>query len=135
MSYFANVPIITDNKGIVTDVIKADQDVIDSGLFGDSTLWWQTSYNTHGNIHYGQDGQPDGGIGLRANYAGVGYTLDTTVVQDGVVGVFYAPQPYPSWSLNTQTYEWDAPVPMPKTGGPYYWDEATESWVTVPPEA
>tara|TARA_R110000822_G_scaffold206438_2_gene342855 strand:- start:5 stop:418 length:414 start_codon:yes stop_codon:yes gene_type:complete len=129
MSYFANVPIITDNKGIVTDVIKADQDVIDSGLFGDSTLWWQTSYNTHGNIHYGQDGQPDGGIALRANYAGIGYTLDTTVVQDNVVGVFYAPQPYPSWSLNTQTYEWDAPVPYPNDGKVYFWDESTQSWI------
>jgi hypothetical protein len=131
MSYFANVPTITNGKGIVNDVIKADQDVIDSGSFGDPTLWWQTSYNTHGNVHYGQDGQPDGGVALRANYAGIGYTLDTTVVQDGVVGVFYAPQPYPSWSLNTQTYEWDAPVPYPKSGGPYEWDEATQSWVLI----
>ena len=135
MSYFARVPAITNGKGIVDDVIAADQSFIDSGLVGDPTLWWQTSYNTRGNVHYGQDGQPDGGVALRANYASVGYTLDTTVVQNGVVGVFYAPQPYPSWSLNTQTYEWDAPVPMPKTGGPYYWDEATQSWVTVPPEA
>jgi hypothetical protein len=70
-------------------------------------------------------------VALRANYAGIGYTLDTTVVQDGVVGVFYAPQPYPSWVLNTQTYEWDAPVPMPTTGGPYQWDETTQSWVEV----
>jgi hypothetical protein len=131
MSYFANVPTLTDGKGIVNDVIAAEQDFIDSGAVGDSSLWWETSYNTHGNVHYGPDGQPDGGVALRANYAGIGYTLDTTVVQDGVIGVFYAPQPYPSWILNTQTYEWDAPVPMPTTGGPYYWDEATQSWVAV----
>jgi hypothetical protein len=134
MSYFANVATITNGKGVVNDVISAEQDVIDSGLFGDPTLWWQTSYNTYGNVHYGQDGQPDGGVALRANYAGIGYTLDTTVVQNGVVGVFYAPQPYPSWILNTQTYLWGAPVPMPKTGGPYYWDEATQSWVAMPTE-
>jgi hypothetical protein len=135
MSYFAMVRTLTNGKGIVDDVISAEQDFIDSGAVGDSSLWWQTSFNTHGNIHYGQDGQPDGGVALRANYAGIGYTLDTTVVQDGVVGVFYAPQPYPSWVLNTQTYEWDAPVPMPKIGGPYYWDESTQSWVTVPTKA
>jgi hypothetical protein len=129
MSYFAKVPTLTDGKGIVNNVIAAEQDFIDSGAEGDASLWWQTSYNTYGNVHYGQDGQPDGGVALRANYAGLGYTLDTTVVQDGVVGVFYAPQPYPSWTLNTQTYLWDAPVKMPKTGGPYYWDEATQSWV------
>jgi hypothetical protein len=133
MSYFAKVATITNGKGIVDNVIKADQNVIDSGDFGEPSLWWQTSYNTHGNVHYGQDGQPDGGVALRANYAGIGYTLDTTVVQDGVVGVFYAPQPYPSWTLNTQTYEWQAPVPYPNDGKVYDWDEATLSWVLVTP--
>lgn len=131
MSYFANVPTLVDGKGFVDNVIEADQSFIDSGSMGNPALWWKTSYNTHGNVHYGQDGQPDGGVALRANYAGIGYTLDTTVVQDGVIGVFYAPQPYPSWSLNTQTYLWDAPVPMPKTGGPYYWDESTQSWIQI----
>jgi hypothetical protein len=131
MSYFANVPTIIDGKGVVVNVISAEQDFIDSGAEGDPSLWWQTSYNTHGNVHYGQDGEPDGGVALRANYAGLGYTLDTTVVQDGVVGVFYAPQPYPSWVLDTQTYYWQPPVAVPKTGGPYEWDESTQSWVTV----
>jgi hypothetical protein len=132
MSYFANVPTMSNGKGAVTNVISAEQAFIDSGNAGDPSLWWQTSYNTHGNVHYGQDGQPDGGVALRANYAGVGYTLDTTVVQNGVVGVFYEPQPYPSWSLNVQTYLWQAPVPMPKSGGPYIWDEATQSWIVAP---
>lgn len=132
MSYFANVPTITNGKGIVNDVIAVEQDVIDSGDFGEPSLWWQTSYNTHGNVHYGQDGQPDGGVALRANYAGIGYTLDTTVVQNGVTGVFYAPQPYPSWILSTQTYEWEAPVPYPTDGKNYVWDESTLSWVLVP---
>lgn len=131
MSYFANVLTIVEGKGIVNKVIAAEQYIIDSGLEGDPSLWWQTSYNTHGSVHYGQDGQPDGGVAFRANYAGTGYTLDTTVEQNGVVGVFYAPQPYPSWTLNTQTYLWEAPVPMPKTGGPYYWDETTQSWVAL----
>ena len=133
MSYFANVPTITDGKGVVNNVIAAEQDFIDSGAMGDPSLWWQTSYNTRGNVHYGQDGQPDGGVALRANYAGLGYTLDTTVVQNGVVGVFYAAQPYPSWSLNTQTYLWESPTPYPKSGGIYYWDEATQSWVLEQP--
>jgi hypothetical protein len=130
MSYFAKVPTLTNGKGIVGEVISAEQEFIDSGDVGDPSLWWKTSYNTRGNVHYGPDGQPDGGVPLRANYASISYTLDTTVIQDGVIGVFYAPQPYPSWVLNTQTYLWEAPVPMPKTGGPYSWDEATESWVT-----
>lgn len=135
MSYFAKVPTFTNGKGIVDDVIAADQSFIDSGKEGQSTLWWQTSYNTHGNVHYGQDGQPDGGVALRANYAAIGYTLDTTIVQDGVTGVFYAPQPYPSWLLNTQTYIWEAPVPYPTDGKIYYWNEPTQSWVLSPTQA
>ena len=131
MSYFARVPTLTDGKGIVDDVISAEQPFIDSGAVGSPSMWWQTSYNTRGNVHYGPDGQPDGGVPLRANYAGLGYTFNETVIQDGVVGVFYAPQPYPSWILNTQTYTWEAPVPYPSTGGPYTWDEATQSWVKV----
>ena len=95
-------------------------------------MWWQTSYNTRGNVHYGQDGQPDGGVALRANYAGIGYTFNETVVQNGVIGVFYTPQPYPSWILNNQTYLWEAPVPYPTDGKIYYWDEATQSWVLAP---
>lgn len=129
MSYFANIPVLINGKGVVKEVISAEQSFIDSGLVGDPSLWWQTSYNTRGNVHYGPDGQPDGGVALRANYAGIGYTLDTTVVQNGVVGVFYEPQPYPSWILNTQTYLWYAPKPIPKDGSLYVWDEATESWV------
>jgi hypothetical protein len=75
---------------------------------------------------------PDGLPPLRANYAGIGYTLDNSVVIDGVVGVFYAPQPYPSWILNTSTYLWEAPVPYPTDGNEYVWNEATQSWVLVP---
>ena len=127
MGHFAKV---VDGK--VTQVIVAEPEFFNTFVDSSPGTWLQTSYNTHGNVHYGQDGQPDGGVALRANYAGIGYTLDTTVVQDGVIGVFYAPQPFPSWILDTQTYYWEAPVPYPNDGQNYTWDEATESWVLVP---
>jgi hypothetical protein len=116
MAHFAQV-----ENGIVIQVIVADQSVINSGLFG--TGWVQTSYNTRGGVHYGQDGQPDGGIALRANYAGIGYTYDE------VNDVFYAPQPYPSWTISAPTWEWQPPVPYPNDGNFYIWDETTQSWV------
>jgi hypothetical protein len=109
MSHFAKV-----ENGIVTQVIVAEQDVIDSGAFG--TGWVQTSYNTYGGQH--PEGRP-----LRKNYAGIGYTYDSA--RDA----FYAPQPYASWTLNDDTCIWSAPTPMPTEGGPYMWDEATVSWV------
>jgi hypothetical protein len=116
MSHFAKV-----ENGIVTQVIVAEQDFIDSGVVGHG--WIQTSYNTRGGVHYGQDGQPDGGIALNKNYAGIGYTWDGTG--------FAAPQPYPSWTLNQDTYLWESPVPYPTDDKQYAWDEATTSWTEV----
>ena len=118
MSHFAKV-----ENGKVVQVIVAEQDFIDSGVVGHG--WVQTSYNTRGNVHYGQDGQPDGGVALRGNYAGIGYTYDEAN------DVFYASQPFPSWTLNNQTWLWEAPVPYPNDGKLYRWDEDTTSWVEV----
>lgn len=113
MSHFAKV-----ENGIVTQVIVAEQDVIDTGLFGDPNSWVQTSYNTHGGQH--PEGRP-----LRKNYAGIGYTYDA--VRDA----FYAPQPYPSWILNEGTCIWESPIPRPTDGKRYTWDEAQQNWVEV----
>lgn len=117
MAHFAKV-----ENGVVIDVIVADNvQWCEDNLGG---TWVQTSYNTHGGVHYGQDGQPDGGIALYKNYAGIGYGFDG-------IG-FYRPQPFPSWHLNTETYYWEAPIPYPNDGKYYQWDEATQSWVEVP---
>ena len=113
MSHFAKVI-----DGIVTEVLVIEQDVIDTGLFGDPALWVQTSYNTYGGQH--PEGRP-----LRKNYAGIGYTYDAE--RDA----FIPPQPFPSWNLNEDTCLWDAPTAYPDDGKSYYWDEATLAWVEV----
>lgn len=122
MAHFAQI----DSNNIVTQVIVIDQETLNLGHWGDPASWIQTSYNTRGGVHYGQDGNPDGGVALRKNYAGVGY------VYDAGRDAFYAPQPFPSWTLNESTCYWEAPVPMPDDGKRYTWDEATQNWVEVP---
>ena len=121
MSYFAKVPVLTAGKGLVEDVIRADQAFIDTGYVGDPSLWWQTSYNTHGGQH------ATGGTPFRYNYAGIGYTFDP---DHGTHGAFIPPRPYPSWVLNADTALWDAPTPMPAEGM-WSWDEPTLAWVEV----
>lgn len=111
MSHFAKVI-----DGIVTEVLVIEQDVIDTGMFGDPALWVQTSYNTYGGQH--PEGRP-----LRKNYASIGFTYDAE--RDA----FYAPQPFPSWTLNEDTCLWDAPTAYPNDGKLYTWDEATLAWV------
>ena len=118
MSHFAKV-----NNGKVEQVIVAEADFFNHFVDSSPGQWIQTSYNTRGGKHYGQDGQPNGGTALRGNYAGIGYTYDAT--RDA----FIPPQPFPSWTLNENTCLWDAPVPFPIDGQRYNWDEATTSWV------
>ena len=120
MGHFAKV---VDGK--VTQVIVAEPEFFDTFVDSSPGTWLQTSYNTRGNVHYGADGQPDGGVALRGNYAGIGFSYDPTA------DVFIPPQPYQSWVLSPKTFLWEAPVAMPETGGPYEWDEATTSWVAI----
>lgn len=121
MSHFAKV-----ENGIVIEVLVISQDVVDSGMFGDPASFIQTSYNTRGGVHYGTDGQPDGGIALRKNYAGIDFAYDA------LLDAFIPPKPYPSWLLDTQTCLWNPPVSYPSDGKQYHWDEKTLSWVEVP---
>jgi hypothetical protein len=102
MSHFAKV---TDGK--VTQVIVAEKEFFDTYVDSTPGEWIQTSYNTRGGVHYGQDGQPDGGVALRGNYAGIGYTYDRAN------DVFYAPKPGDDWVLNTTTWTWENPNPAP----------------------
>jgi hypothetical protein len=121
MSHFAKV---LDGK--VVQVIVAEPEFFNTFVDSSPGQWIQTSYNTRGNVHYGPDGQPDGGAALRGNYAGIGF------VYDAQNDVFYPPQPFASWTLNEQTWLWDAPVPYPTDGEHYMWNEASQSWDVIP---
>jgi hypothetical protein len=90
-------------NGLVLEVIVADASYFDTFVDSSPGTWLQTSYNTRGNVHYGQDGQPDGLPPFRGNYAGIGYTYDA------VNDVFYAPMPTEGdWVLDDQTWTWVA---------------------------
>lgn len=120
MSHFAKI-----ENGIVTQVIVAEQDFIDSGAVGEPTTWVQTSYNTRGGVHYQADANTpsaDQTRALRKNYAGIGYTYDRA--RDA----FIPPKPFNSWVLDESTCWWTAPTAYPTDGNDYLWDEATQSW-------
>ena len=118
MAHFAKI-----ENGVVAQVIVAEQDFIDTGAVGHG--WIQTSYNTRGGVHYGQDGQPSGREQLRKNYAGVGFAYDEQ--RDA----FIPPKPFPSWTLSEDTCLWNAPTPMPTEGGPFAWNEEAQTWVAT----
>ena len=105
MSHFAKI----DNSNIVTEVIVAEQDFINSGVVGDSFLWVQTSYNSN----------------FRKNFAKIGDTWDSTK------DAFIPPKPYPSWILNEDTCLWETPVAHPNDGKIYEWNESDQQWDEV----
>ena len=82
-------------------------------LFGLNTNWKQTSYNGNG----------------RVRYAGIGFTYNTEL------DAFVPPAPYPSWTLNKTTADWQAPIQEPpltdeQINDEYYyeWNEDLQTW-------
>lgn len=115
-----------DENNIVTMIIVGRDD-------GD-TNWEEyygakkTSYNTRGGIYYTPNTDTpdsDQSKAYRKNYAGIGFTYDI------VLDAFIPPKPYSSWVLNTQTCQWQAPIPYPNDGKEYIWNEVTQSWDVV----
>ena len=126
MAHFAK---LDSNNVVIFVTVGRDED---NGKEAELTartgdVYKQTSYNTRGGVHYGQDGTPsaDQSKAYRKNYAGLGYTYDEG--RDA----FIPPKPFNSWVLNETTCLWDAPVAMPTDGKRYTWDEATTSWVEM----
>jgi len=111
MSHFAKV-----ENGIVTKVVVATQEEINSERHGDAFNWVQCSYN--GNF--------------RGCYPIPGFTYDK------LKDIFIQPQLYPSWTLNDNNV-WEAPSPSPvleegDTSISWSWNEETQSWDEESPE-
>jgi hypothetical protein len=104
MAHYAKV-----NNGIVEQIIVAEVEFFDTFIDSSPGEWIQTSYNKT----------------IRKNYAGVGFTYDST--RDA----FIPPKPYPSWVLNEDTCQYDSPVPYPDDDKRYEWNEETTNWKEI----
>jgi hypothetical protein len=116
MGHFAKI-----ENNIVTNVIVAEDEFIQSGVLGEPSSWIKTSYNTREGIHL-QGGEP-----LRKNFAGIGYSYNKDL------DAFIPPKPleYESWILNEEKCIWEPPIKMPSDGKSYYWDEELLEWVLL----
>ena len=108
MAHFAEI----DENNVVTRVLVVDNSLEHRGadfLANDLGLggnWIQTSYN--GNF--------------RKRFAGVNF------IYDPIADVFIAPQPFPSWTLDSN-FDWQPPIPKPE--GDWIWNEELGEWVNA----
>ena len=106
MAHFAEI----DENNIVKQILVVDNSLEHRGAdflandLGLGGTWIQTSYNHN----------------IRKQFAGIGYTYDQ------VNDVFIAPQPFASWSLDSN-FDWQAPKPKPEDGF-WYWNEEEGEW-------
>jgi hypothetical protein len=103
MAYFAQ--LVDDT---VTQVIVVNDDILDGAQFAHDLLggyWVETYIDTAGK-----------------NYANIGDTYDAANQN------FIAPQPYPSWTLDSNDI-WQPPVPQPIPPPRTYWDEQLQEWI------
>lgn len=118
----AHYAVLDENNVVVNIVVGRHEDDKLDGNDVDWELYYngkRTSYNTRGGVHL------LGGKPFRKNCAGVGYTYDQ--IRDA----FIPPKPFESWTLNEETCLWDPPLPYPKNGKAYIWDEQNQCWVEV----
>jgi hypothetical protein len=107
MAHFAE---IDSTNTVLRVIVVADEHEANGAEWCNKLLggtWVQTSYTNR----------------IRKQYAGIGYTYDSDA------DVFVAPQPFPSWTLDSN-HDWQAPTPKPE--GEWMWDESELSWVEVP---
>jgi hypothetical protein len=156
MAYFAKLNennIVTQVVGVNNNVLRDENDVEQEikgveflrTLYQEpNAVWKQTSYNTDGNTH------KLGGTPFRKNFAGIGFKYDAEA--DAFYRNEYVSntgEVYTNWILNTTTYKWEPPTPMPETyddgitatnpetgeviniRDAYNWNDTTSTWEKI----
>ena len=117
MAHFAEI----DGNNIVLRVIRVENSVIQKVDGTESELKGKQFLNTL--LGTGKWVQTSYSHSFRKNFAGIGYTYDST--RDA----FIAPKPpYDSWLLHEDTCRWKAPVEKP-SGKLCEWDEENQEWI------
>jgi len=115
------------NNELLENGVELEQKGIQflKSLYGENTIWKQTSYNTKGGKYYNLDNtlSLNQTKAFRKNHASIG------MIYDESRNAFVHLKPYNSWTFNEESCLWEAPIPYPQDGHRYGWDEETLSWI------
>ena len=121
----AHYAFINSNNVVVKVITGVDETVtqLDNGVeVGGSSEAWEQFYQNQ-PWHQGLTCKRTSyNHSIRKHYAAPNYRYDS------VADVFISPQPFPSWTLDSN-HDWQPPVSMPTDGQPYQWSEEQLNWV------
>lgn len=110
----AHYAYLDDTNTVVAVIVGKDENELIDGMDTETYYAQGTPYTVKRTSYNGN---------IRKQYAGIGFTYDP------VDDVFISPQPFPSWTLDSN-HDWQPPKPRPE-GTEWYWDEETQEWVNV----
>ena len=135
-SYYAK---LTDSNEVLA-IIRFDEDneataITQLTKLANWPLWKKYDKRTKFGVYYNEDRKTpaaDQSKVFRGTCPNVGYTYDPAN------DIFVEPQPYPSWTLNTSSGQYEPPVAKPTqtdaegdtTETVCFWNEETGSWDT-----
>jgi len=107
MAHYAKL----DENNVVQEVIVFGDDIepgVPESPLPEGWRWMQTSYNNN----------------IRKRFAAKGMLYNQSI------DAFITPQPFSSWTFNSETASWDSPIARPTDGdaSDYTWNESTQSW-------
>jgi hypothetical protein len=109
----AHYAYLDENNIVVTVIVGKDETELIDGLDTETYYAQGTDYTVKRTSY---------NANIRKNYAGIGFSYDTQL------DAFIPPKPFPSWQLNEETCQWEAPTPYPTDGFTYVWNEQELSW-------
>jgi hypothetical protein len=108
----AHYAFLDDSSIVIEVIVGIDETELIQGL--DPETWYgnfrgkvckRTSYNEK----------------IRFNFAQIGFSYDPAA------DAFIPPKPFDSWKLSSD-FKWESPVPYPKDGKVYLWNEKALKW-------
>ena len=123
----AHYAFIDSNNIVVTVITGVDENIkqvdLDGVEVGGSSQAWETFYASRPWFEGLTCKRTSYNNNIRKQFAGIGFTYDP------VADVFISPQPYLSWTLDSN-FDWQPPKPRPE-GLFWVWDEELGDWVNV----
>lgn len=125
----AHYALLDENNIVINVITGVDENItqtdLDGTIVGGSSEAWEQFYATRPWFNSASCKRTSYNGNIRKNYAGIGFTYDE--IRDA----FIPPKPFPSWILNEDICQWEAPIQKPQDENKYIWNEQMQNWQVI----